>query len=162
MKRVFLFLLMTIMLSACGSKKRAAAAPAADEPAKPEVQYRDDFRATTNAKKNKLLKTLKATGKNYSVLIFTKGYKGEQITVTSDGKTLYRGNQISNLKTGIADQVRIINTADTKIFDNLTKAEVVLPTAETQKHKFIYLMKDNDGKGSPFVITYSNTLRPLD
>lgn len=161
MKKAFLFLLIIIALSACGSKKKAAGA-APDEPAKPEVQYRDDFRATTAAKKNKLLKTLKATGKNYSVLIFTKGFKGEQITVSSDGKTLYRGNQISNLKTGIADQVRIINTADTRIFDNLTKAEVVLPAAETQKHKFIYLMKDNDGKGSPFVITYSNTLRPLD
>lgn len=160
MKKAFVFFLMIIALSACGSKKKAAAT--ADEPAKPEVQYRDDFRATTTAKKNKLLKTLKATGKNYSVLIFTKGFKGEQITVSSNGKTLYRGNQISNLKTGIADQVRIINTADTKIFDNLTKAEVVLPATETQKHKFIYLMKDSDGKGSPFVITYSNTLRPLE
>lgn len=160
MKKAFLFLLMTVALAACGSKKKAAAA--ADEPAKPEVQYRDDFRATTAAKKNKLLKTLKATGKNYSVLIFTKGFKGEQITVSSNGKTLYRGNQISNLKTGIADQVRIINTTDTKIYDGLSKAEITLPAEETQKHKYVYLMKDNDGKGSPFVITYSNTLRPLE
>lgn len=159
MKKIFLLVLM-VTLTACGSKKKAAVA--ADEPAKPEVQYRDDFRATTAAKKNKLLKALKATGKNYSVLIFTKGFKGEQITVSSNGKTLYRGNQISNLKTGIADQIRIINTADTKIFDNLSKVEITLPATETQKHKYIYLMKDNDGKGSPFVITYSNTLRPLE
>lgn len=160
MKKLLLFLLMALALTACGSKKKAATAP--DEPAKAEIQYRDDFRATTAAKKNKLLKTLKATGKNYSVLIFTKGFKGEQITVTADGKTLYRGNQISNLKSGIADQIRIINTADTKVFDNLTKAEVILPADETQKHKYIYLMKNNDGKGNPFVITYSNTLRPLE
>ncbi|MGV3460645.1 MAG: hypothetical protein ACO1N9_09360 [Flavobacterium sp.] len=159
MKKILLIILIMLALTACGSKKKAATE---DEPVKPEVQYRDDFRATTAAKKNKLLKTLKATGKNYSVLIFTKGFKGEQITVSSNGKTLYRGNQISNLKTGIADQVRIINTADTKVFDGLSKAEVTLPAEETQKHKYVYLMKDEDGKGSPFVITYSNTLRPLE
>lgn len=160
MKKIFSLLLVVFILTACGSKKKAASA--ANEPARPEVQYRDDFRATTTSKKNKLLKTLKATGKNYSVLIFTKGFKGEQITVTGNGKTLYRGNQISNLKTGIADQIRIINTADTKVLDGLTKAEITLPAEETQKHKYIYLMKDEDGKGSPFVITYSNTLRPLE
>lgn len=160
MKKIFFLLLTVLALSSCGSKKNAATTSAG--PAKPEVQYRDDFRATTAVKKNKLLKKLKATGKTYSVLIFTKGFKGEQITVTSNGKTLYRGNQISNLKSGIADQVRILNTADTKVFDNLTKTEIVLPATETQKHKYIYVMKDADGKGNPFVITYSNTLRPLD
>lgn len=159
MKKILLFLLMALALTACGSKKKATTV---DEPAKPEVQYRDDFRATSAAKKNKLLKTLKATGKNYSVLVFTKGFKGEQITVTADGKTLYRGNQISNLKSGIADQIRIINTTDIKVLDGLSKTEVILPAEETQKHKYIYLMKNNDGKGNPFVITYSNTLRPLE
>ena len=38
---------------------------------------------------------------------------------------------------------------------------LVLKTKDTQKHKYIYLMKDPGGP-NPFIITYSNTLRPLE
>ena len=158
MKKIVLIIVVSVLLAMCGSKKNATAA--AEKTEGPEVQYRDDFKAAPESQKNKLLKTLKATGKNYSVLVFTKAYKGEKITVSSNGKTLYRGNLISSLKTGIAEEIRIVNTAETKVYDDLTKKEVIIPAEEAQKHKFIYLMKEN-GKNNPFTITYSNTLRPL-
>jgi hypothetical protein len=156
MRKILLIIVTAFLFSMCGSSKTAGT----KAPAKAEVQYRDDFTAAPESQKKALLNTLKATGANYSVLIFTKAYKGEQITVTASGKTLYRGNLISNLKTGIAEKIRINNTTDTKVSDNFTKKEVIIEAAEAQKHKFIYLMK-TAGSDNQFTVTYSNTLRPL-
>jgi hypothetical protein len=47
------------------------------------------------------------------------------------------------------------------VHDNFTKKDAIIETKEAQKHKFIYVMK-NPGAENPFVITYSNTLRPLE
>ena len=57
--------------------------------------------------------------------------------------------------------MRIDNTADTRIHDNLTRKEIVIQAKKAKKYKFVYVQKDNANKKSPFVITYSNTLRPL-
>ncbi len=161
MKRILLIILACSLLVMCKSKKTAAASTTATEAGKADVQYRDDFRAATAAEKNALLKELRAYDAGYSVLIFTKGYKGEKIVVSTAGKTVYSGNFISNMKTGIAAPIRIQNSADTKVYDNFAKQEVIIPAEEAKKHKYIYLMKDNSRKGNPFMITYSNTLRPL-
>lgn len=161
MKKVILILCI-LTLVACKSKKAASnktSDKAADK--KEYVQYRDDFRSVTKEEREAFLKDIKATDKNYSVLIFTRGYKGEGIQVSNEKKILFSGNVISNQKTGIADELRIDNTTDTKVFDSFTKKSVIIESEEAKKHKFIYLMKDNSNKTMPFSITYSNTLRPL-
>lgn len=139
----------------CGTKKSAKTN------AKAEVQYKDDFRSAPDKEKSALLKKLNAAGDNYSVLIFTWNYKGEKIITSNAKKTLHSGYLISNNKTGIAEQIRIDNTLDTKVYDSHTKTEAVILAKEAQKHKFIYLKKD-PGAANPFIITYSNTLRPLE
>lgn len=155
MKKIALVFLSALLFTMCSTSKSVKA------PAKAEVQYKDDFRSAGDKEKSALLKKLKATGAGYSVLIFTKNYKGEKVTAASAKKTVYSGYPFSNLKTGIADQIRIDNTVDTRVYDSFTKKEAVITAKEAQKHKFIYLMKD-PGAENPFLITYSNTLRPLE
>jgi len=156
MKKILFILPLLLLLTMCKSSKTATA------PVKEvvELRYRDDFRAATTAEKTEVLKSLKATAAKYSVLVFTQNFKGEKIVVSNATKKLYSDYVISNLKTGIADKTRIDNTVDTKIYDNLTKKEFVLLAKDAAKYKFIYLMK-NPGGETTFIITYSNTLRPL-
>ena len=145
------------MLVMCSAKKDTAG----ETTAKAQIQYKDDFRAASDKEKAALIKKLKANADNYSVLIFTNNFKGEKITASNSKGRLYSGYPMSNLKTGIAESIRIDNTLDTRIYDNLTKQEAIVEAGEAKKHKFIYLMK-NPGAKHPFVITYSNTLRPLE
>lgn len=161
MKKLTLLIMASLLLVMCKSAKSATTATEEKKEVS-HVQYRDDFRAVSDTKKKALLSSLKATGENYAVLIFTKGYKGEKVTVSNATKSLYNGNLISDLKTGIAHKIRIDTTSDTKVYDSFTKKEVVIEAAEAKKHKFVYLMKDNGDKNNPFFITYSNTLRPLE
>jgi len=160
MKKIFLIIIAAFMLTMCGSSKKVSA-DGTTTILKPNVQYRDDFKSASNAEKNALLKALKATGKNYSVLVFTKAYKGEKVTVTGGDKKIFSGYLISNLKTGVAEKVRIDNTFDTKVADESNKIEVTIEAEKAKDYKYIYLLKDTTGKGDPFMITYSNTLRPL-
>lgn len=162
MKKIILIIACALLLVMCKSKQ-AATTTKGDEAVteRTNVQYRDDFRATSDKNRDALLKDLKATEKMYSVLIFTKGYKGEGIQVSNEKKVLYSGNVISNLKTGIGNTIRIDNTVDTKVFDSFTKKSVILEVKDTKKYKYVYVLKDNSNKANPFSITYSNTLRPL-
>ncbi|RZK65380.1 MAG: hypothetical protein EOO95_08580 [Pedobacter sp.] len=162
MKKILLILVTAILFTMCGTGKKATAEAKAEAATRPEVQYKDDFRSVTDAEKAAFLKKMKATAANTSILIFTKTYKGEKVVASANGKNIFTGYLMSNNKTGIADKIRISNTVDTKIYDSFTKKEVIIEAAEAQKHKFIYLMKDTSGKQNPFVITYSNTLRPLE
>ncbi|MHA3789753.1 hypothetical protein ACX0HA_16215 [Flavobacterium hauense] len=155
MKKIILIIFTASLFTMCGTSKSAKGST------KPEVQYKDDFRSATEKEKSALLKKLNATGANHSVLILTQNYKGEQIIVSNEQKTFYKEYPISNKKTGIADELRIDNTTDTKVYDTFSKKEAVISAKEAQKHKFIYLMKNPPGGDSPFRITYSNTLRPL-
>ena len=145
----------------CKSTKNTIGTAAKDTKGDTEVRYRDDFKSATEGEKKALLQSLNATAANYSVLIFTQNYKGEKITASNATKKLYSDYVISNLKTGIAATTRIDNTVDTKVYDDLTKTEIVLKASDTQKHKFIYLMK-KPGETIPFLVTCSNTLRPLE
>ncbi len=151
---LFSILLVFAVLSCSSSKTTSTKA-------KTNVQYKDDFKSASEKEKTALLKKLNATGAEYSVLIFTKNYKGEKIITSNAQKKLHTGYFISNLKTGIAEEIRIDNTIDTKVFDNLSKQEVIIPAKEARKHKYIYIMK-KPGDNPPFLITYSNTLRPLE
>ena len=163
--RITILILFSLLFVMCKSKQAATETKVSDNDIKTEaksnVQYRDDFRSVSNKEKEVFLKKLKAEAKNYSVLIFTRGYKGEGIQVSNAAKIMYSGNVISNLKTGIGHYIRIDNTVDTKVFDSFTKKSIILEAEEVKKHKFIYLMKDSSNKSQPFSITYSNTLRPL-
>ena len=155
MKKIVPILFIAFLFAMCGTSKTAKGS------AKPEVQYKDDFRSASDKEKKALLKKLNASGTNYSVLILTQNYKGEQIIISNEKKTFYKEYPISNMKTGIADELRIDNTIDTKVYDTFSKKEAIISAKEAQKHKYIYLMKNPPGGDSPFRITYSNTLRPL-
>ncbi|UOK43485.1 MULTISPECIES: hypothetical protein [Flavobacterium] len=156
MKNAVILLLIGLFALGCSSKKKVA-----EEKKEPAVQYRDDFRSVSDAAKKKFLTEMKATGETASVLILTKGFKGEKVTVANENKLVYSGTPISNLSTGIAGYITIDNKLDTKIADELSKSEAVLDVKNTEKYKFIYVMKDPSRQGNPYVITYSNKLRPL-
>jgi len=156
MKKILFILPLLLLLTMCKSAKTAA--PSIKEVV--ELRYRDDFRAASAVEKAAVLKSLKATTAKYSVLVFTQNFKGEKIVVSNPAKKLYSDYVISSLKTGIADKTRIDNTVDTKIYDNLTKKDFTLLAKDAAKYKFIYLMK-NPGGETTFIVTYSNTLRPL-
>ncbi|WP_155958837.1 hypothetical protein [Flavobacterium limnosediminis] len=153
---MFVILMMVLFTVGCSSKKRVA-----EEKNEPAVQYRDDFRSVSATAKKKFLSEMKANDASASVLILTKGFKGGKVTVANEKKSLYSGIPISNLSTGIAGYITINNTVDTKITDDISKVEVVIDAANANKYKFIYVMKDASRLGNPYVITYSNTLRPL-
>ena len=157
MKNAIILLLIGLFVMGCSSKKKVAE----ERKEEPTVQYRDDFRSVSDAAKKKFLTEMKATGETTSVLILTKGFKGEKVIVSNEKKQVYSGTPISNLSTGIAGYVTIDNTVDTKIRDELSKNEVVLDVKNTKEHKFVYVMKDPSRQGNPYVITYSNKLRPL-
>lgn len=161
MKKLLLLILTATLFTMCKSTGSSTAAKADTLKDVAEVRYRDDFKEASVKERSALLQKLKATGKNYSVLVLTQNYKGEKVTVTTGAKKAYSGYAISNLKTGIAETIRLDNTADTKVYDNLTKKEVLIEATAAQKHKFIYLMK-NPGGTTPFILTYSNKLRPLE
>jgi len=158
MKKIFIVVALGLSLAACKSTKatNAAATTTASADA-PAVAYRDNFKIVTDAEKSATLKELKATGPNQSVLIMTKNFKGESITVSNGAKKFYTGYPLTNLGTGLAEKVAIDNTSDITIYDSHTKKEAVLKSSDTQKYKFVYVSK-KPGSKNPFVITYSNKL----
>jgi len=159
MKKIFLVLLAASLFVMCKSSKSSAAK--AESPKEvAEVRYRDDFRSAKASEKKAVLSELKASEATYSVLIFTQNFKGEKVTASNARKQLYSGYVISDPKTGIADKIRIDNSVDTKVYDDASKRELIIEAREAKKAKFIYLMK-NPGGDTPFIVTYSNTLRPL-
>jgi len=156
MKNTVVILVMVLFAAGCSSKKTVS-----EEKKEPTIQYRDDFRAVSEAGKKKFLTEMKAKSETASVLILTKGFKGEDVVITNEKKSLYKGNPISHLETGIAGYITIDNTLATKITDKLSKKEAVIDSENAKKYKFVYVMKDHAQQGNPYVITYSNTLRPL-
>ncbi len=166
MKKTVAIILLSLLMVMCktpgGVTQPAGTTAKADTKVKKKdgIQYRDDFTSASEKEKAALLSDLKAAGAGFSVLIFTQNFKGEKVIVSNAKKQLYNDYTISNLKSGVAGSIRIDNTVDTKVFDNLTNKEVVIEAEDAKKHKFIYLMKNPGGKNA-FTITYSNTLRPL-
>lgn len=125
------------------------------------AQIRDDFRSVSENSKNNYLAGMKATGDNYSVVILTQGYQGENISIKNKDKSFFNAMTISDLSTGIAKSVRVENTQDFVISDNYIKGEMVIDAELAKRFKFIYIMKNNSNKQTPFKVTYSNTLRPV-
>ncbi|WP_121965404.1 hypothetical protein [Myroides sp. N17-2] len=125
------------------------------------AQVRDDFRSVTDKTKDNYLKNIKATGENYSVVILTKGFKGENISVKGDNKSYYYGMTMSDLKTGIAKSIRVENSQNIVLKDSYTGGSLTIESDHAKMFKFIYVMKNNGNKTTPFKVTFSNTLRPV-
>ena len=123
--------------------------------------YRDDFRSASKAEIEKIHKEVNAKNSNKSILLLTQIYKGEKIIISQNGKTIYSEYPITNLNNRIATYLSFNNQQDLLLKDNNSKKEILIPSKQSSKHKYIYVMKKvNKGKFQ-FIITYSNTLRPL-
>lgn len=145
---VFIFvLIISIGLQSCNSTVKSV--------------YRDDFRSASEAEIKNIQKEVGATNSNKSILILTQTYKGEKIIISQNGKAIFSEYPITNLKSRIANYFSVNSNFDVLVKDFSSKNEVVIPAKKIAKHKYIYLMKKvNKGKFQ-FIITYSNTLRPL-
>ena len=141
------FIIVSIGLQSCNSTVKSV--------------YRDDFRSASKTEIEKVEKEVNAKSSKRSVLVLTQIYKGEKIIVSQNGKTIYSEYPITNLKSKIADYFSINNLEDVLIKDSNSGKEIIIPTKKSNKYKYIYVMKKvNKGKFQ-FIITYSNTLRPL-
>lgn len=124
------------------------------------AQVRDDFRSVSEKTKESYLQGMSAKGDQYSIVILTQGFKGENIVVKNSSKTFFKGMTMSDLSNGIAKSVRVDNTDDFSILDTYTNGEVTITSDHAKMFKFIYIMK-NSSKENPFKVTFSNTLRPV-
>ena len=145
---VFIFIIIaSVGLQSCNSTVKSV--------------YRDDFRSASKTEIEKVQKEANAKSSNKSILFLTQVYKGEKIIISQNGKTIYSEYPITNLKSRIANYFSVKNNIDVLVKDISTKKEIIIPASKIGKHKYIYLMKKvNKGKFQ-YVITYSNTLRPL-
>jgi hypothetical protein len=153
MKKTAILLFISLFLAMCTTTKKTTATATA----KPKVTTTNDFKAAPDTEKTATLKELKAADAGYSVVVLTKNFKGENITVTSGAKKFYFGYPITNLGSGLAEKFRVENGADIKVYDSHTKKEAVLKSSDIKKNKFIYISKNPSAK-NPFLITYSNKL----
>ena len=145
---VFIFvLIISIGLQSCNSTVKSV--------------YRDDFRSASKTEIKNIQEEVGASSSSKSILILTQTYKGEKIIFSQNGKIIFSEYPITNLKSRIANYFSVNTNFDVLVKDISTKKEVIIPAKKMAKHKYIYLMKKvNKGK-SQYVITYSNTLRPL-
>ncbi len=123
-------------------------------------QIKNDFRAVTENVQYKFLQSYQATEKQYSILFFTQGFNGEEIHVKNDEGTLFKGSVLTNKKTGLAKNMRIVNTEVTSIYDKATKKTIYINSDKAAKYKFVYVMKGNMDDEKPYKITFSDKLRP--
>ena len=126
-----------------------------------KTEVRDDFRSSSEQETKNFLKQVNGTSDSKSVLILTKGYKGEKIMATQEGKTVFSKYPISNLKTHLADYFSFENNKTLIITDNFSKQEVIIEPKKAAKYKFIYLNKGFEKGVIKYKITFSNTLRAL-
>lgn len=125
------------------------------------AQVKDDFRSVSEKTKTAYLQGMKATDPMYSVIILTKGYQGENITVKNEDKNFFKAMTMTDHSTGIANSIRVDNTQDIILIDNFTQGSLSIKTDHAKLFKFIYIMKNNSDKETPFRVTFSNTLRPV-
>lgn len=123
-------------------------------------QIKNDFRAVSENTQYDFLVAYKATEPQYSILFFTQGFSGEEITVKNDNGTLFKNKITTNEQTGLAKNMRIVNTSTTSIYDKSTRKTIYINPEKAEKHKFIYVMKGNPDEEKPYKITYSDKLRP--
>lgn len=123
--------------------------------------YRDDFRSASDSEIKNVQKEVNATNSNKSILVLTQTYKGEKIVIYQNGKILYSEYPITNLNNRIASYFSFNNQENLLIKDHNSNKEIEIPTKKAKKHKYIYVMKKTNKGKFQYVITYSNTLRPL-
>lgn len=123
--------------------------------------YRDDFRSASEAEIKNIQKEVNAKNSNKSILFLTQVYKGEKIIISQNGKTIYSEYPITNLNNRIASYLSFNNQQDLVIKDISSKKEILIPAKKSSKHKYVYVMKKVTKGKFQFIITYSNTLRPI-
>ena len=123
--------------------------------------YRNDFRSASKNEVKIIQEEVGATSSSKSILILTQNYKGEKIIISQNGKTIYSEYPITNLNNRIASYLSFNNQQDLVIKDISSKKEILIPTKKSSKHKYVYVMKKVTKGKFQFIITYSNTLRPL-
>jgi len=123
-------------------------------------QTKNDFRAVSEAVQKKFLNDYQAADEQFTILFFTQGFYGEVITVKNNDDVLYKDMVTTDKKTGLAKNMRILNTSETSIYDQATKKTIYIDMEKAAKHKFIYVMKDLSNEDKPYKITYSDKLRP--
>ena len=145
---VFIFIIIaSVGLQSCNSTVKSV--------------YRDDFRSASKTEVKNIQEEVGATSSSKSILILTQTYKGEKIIISQNGKTIYSEYPITNLNNRIASYLSFNNQQDLVIKDISSKKEILIPTKKSSKHKYIYLMKKVTKGKFQFIITYSNTLRPI-
>ena len=145
---VFIFIIIaSVGLQSCNSTVKSV--------------YRDDFRSASKTEIKNIQEEVGATSSSKSILILTQTYKGEKIIISQNGKVIFSEYPITNLKSRIANYFSVNTNFDVLVKDISTKKEVIIPAKKMAKHKYIYLMKKVYKGKFQYVITYSNTLRPL-
>jgi 5'-3' exonuclease len=125
------------------------------------TQVKDDFRAASSKEKENFLKEMNAVSATKSVLLLTQGFKGEKTSAIQNKKTVFSSYPITNLKTQFATSFSFDNTLNLEIVDTFSNETILIVPKKAQKHKFIYLKKDYKEGKAKYLITFSNTLRPL-
>lgn len=152
MKKLLFILPLALLFTMCKTSKTIA------DTGKANVIYSDDFKGATDAQTKAFLKKLNATEDEYAVLVLTKNFVGSEITVSTNGKQVYKAYPISDKATRIAERIRISNTADTEVYESYSKTTVTLKAEDVKKHKFIYIGRNNSAT-KPFTVLYSNKLK---
>ncbi|MFY8069845.1 MAG: hypothetical protein ACOVMG_07105 [Flavobacterium sp.] len=145
---VFIFIIIaSVGLTSCNSTVKSV--------------YRDDFRSASKTEVKNIQEEVGATSSSKSILILTQTYKGEKIIISQNGKVIFSKYPITNLKNRIASYLSFNNQQDLIIKDRNSRIEILIPTKKSSKHKYVYLMKKVSKRKFKFIITYSNTLRPI-
>lgn len=171
MRKILIFTSLLFVLASCKSKKVAVQSDSkteiidkTEEKAEREIFYteqvRNDFRTVSDKTRDEFLNGYRATDKKYSILFFTQGFNSEEITVKNEDGVLFKGLVATDKNTGLAKNMRILNTKETEIYDKGSRKTIYISPEMAGKHKFIYVMKGNPDKDKPYKITYSDNLRP--
>jgi len=171
MRKILMLSLAVLVFASCKSKKIAISSENKTETVdkaedKTErvifytEQVRNDFRAVSDKTRDEFLNGYRATDKKYSILFFTQGFNSEEITVKNDDGILFKGLVTTDNNTGLAKNMRILNTKETEIFDKGSRKTIYISPEMAGKYKFIYVMKGDADDEKPYKITYSDNLRP--
>ncbi|WP_163406900.1 hypothetical protein [Flavobacterium ajazii] len=118
---------------------------------------------------DKILKSFNAEKEQYSLLIFTQFFNGEEFIVQNDKRILLKESIHTIKNFGFAKTVRINNNYDVIAKDTDMHTKVLIKSSLAKKYKFIYIEKDkylkdvvgNDSilnTKKAYKIIYSNTL----
>lgn len=121
----------------------------------PEALYKDDCIAVPEHFKNEVLKKYDAENEKYSLLYFTELFKDDEITVSNEKETLYKGIISTVEGVGLAYVLKIDNNYTTNIY---IQNENYTFKIKKGKYKYIYVSKIQKKKKSKYIISYRNVL----